>query len=63
MKEVDLCCCCGKELNPAKIVWLEQNFEDARFYEKGAVPEEKSQGLFPFGQACAKKVLLNGGRA
>jgi hypothetical protein len=52
------CACCGKVLNTAKAVWLEQSHVTNKFYLKGVVPEQDSQGYFAFGLTCAKKVAL-----
>lgn len=56
------CECCEKALNPETMVWLELNTITARYHREGEVPEAESQGSFPFGKACAKRVLANGGR-
>ena len=53
---------CDKELNPNKMVWLELNTETGLFHKLGEVPENESQGCFPFGVACSKAVLKNGGQ-
>lgn len=46
---------CGRELNPKRIVWLELNCMTGLYHREGEVPEEDSQGWFPFGPDCAKK--------
>jgi hypothetical protein len=50
----NFCECCGKKLDDAKIVWLELDTRTDE-YTSDAVPEEYSQGAFPFGAGCAKK--------
>lgn len=57
------CTCCGKKLNPKTMAWLELD-QDTNLYhdpEKGIPKGHTSQGGFPFGSACARKVLRNGG--
>ena len=53
---------CGESLRSGREVWLEMNTRDATYHEEGVVPPSESQGLFPFGAACAKSTLSNGGR-
>ena len=58
--ETTYCERCHEKLNPAKIVWLELDQDTGRYVEK--VPEgHASQGGFPFGSACAKRVLATDG--
>jgi hypothetical protein len=53
---------CDRELDPDKTVWLELRWDTGLYYAPGTeIPEDKSQGGFPFGAACAKRVLANGG--
>jgi hypothetical protein len=52
------CACCGKVLNTAKAVWLEQSTSKSKYYLKDVVPTNDSQGYFAFGITCAKKVAL-----
>ncbi len=59
MTREERCTCCDRPLAPRKIVWLEL---DQRYYadgcvyhDFGGVPEERSQGEFPFGPGCARK--------
>jgi hypothetical protein len=54
----DFCHCCYKKLKSNKNVFLEQSFVTNKFYLKGVVPEQDSQGYKPFGLTCAKKVAL-----
>ena len=51
---------CERKLNPKKIVWLELNATTGTYHAE-EVPEEDSQGCFPFGAGCAKTILKNGG--
>jgi hypothetical protein len=54
------CTCCGRDLNPKTMVWLElSNAGRGYFRNKGELPESESQGWFTFGPACAKKALAN----
>lgn len=63
MNERDFYCIrCGEKLDPKKMVWLELNQVTGRYHKPGEVPEDKSQGAFEFGAACARRVLKNGGR-
>lgn len=55
------CECCGRELNPAKTTYLHLNSSTGR-YGVEDLPDIHSQGWFPFGWACARKVLNSGGR-
>ena len=56
--EPKYCMECERELNPNRIVWLELNMYSGNFHkEEGEIPEEESQGWFPFGSDCAKKLL------
>lgn len=49
---------CGEKLNPSRTKWLELSWRTNRFHEhEGEIPGEDSQGWFPFGQACARRVL------
>ncbi len=50
------CECCGKALNPDRTVWLELSNTDGKYYNIIPVGHV-SQGGFPFGTACAKKVV------
>jgi hypothetical protein len=49
------CECCGRELDPAKVVALELDQRVSQYHDFGGVPEALSQGWFDFGPACAKK--------
>jgi hypothetical protein len=52
------CDCCGKPLAWGRAVWLEFDQRIGAFhdYELG-VPQEHSQGWFPFGPSCATRLL------
>ena len=53
--EDNFCHKCDKKLNKKKIEWLELSNTDNRFYKK--IPNKHiSQGFFPFGKDCAKKM-------
>lgn len=49
------CTCCGRKLNPKTLVQLELDQRIDRYHDFEDVPENKSQGWFDFGPACAKK--------
>lgn len=53
------CACCGKALNTAKAVWLEQSTSKSKYYLRDLVPSSDSQGYFAFGITCAKKAALS----
>jgi len=43
-----------------KAVWLELSIDSAKYYAEGRLPAgHQSQGCFPFGAACAKRVKGN----
>lgn len=50
---------CGEELHPNREVWLELDQRTNKYVDpnKVNVPTKYSQGGFPFGKACARKVL------
>jgi hypothetical protein len=50
------CTCCGAALK-AKIAWLELDQRTDTYHDLGGVPEDKSQGWFPFGMTCARNLL------
>lgn len=52
---------CGKILDHNDIVWLDLDLRDSTYHDI-PLPEEFSQGGFPFGKACAKTVLKNNGK-
>ena len=54
----EFCELCEQKLNKGRIVWLELNLYTHTWHaNEGEVPEDESQGWFPFGAACARKVL------
>ena len=53
--EKKTCQCCGRVLNPAKIVGLELDQRINAYHDFGGVPESQSQGWFEFGASCAVK--------
>lgn len=55
MKET--CEHCGRELDSETMVLLELNAEMLTWHIPGTIPKNESQGCFPFGKACAAKVL------
>jgi hypothetical protein len=55
-----LCERCGDALDADAAVWLELDTMTGRYLAPGATPQ-LSQGFFAFGDACAAKVLANGG--
>jgi len=64
----DYCERCGEKLNPKTLVYLELStkaglFTDPDKVSLGAAESEggENQGAFPFGKACARAVLANGG--
>lgn len=59
LPDVDrFCTCCERKLK-GKVAWLELDQRTDTYHDLGGVPEEKSQGWFPFGMTCAKKLLAN----
>lgn len=50
------CECCGKRLDPTKVIHLELDQRINEYHDFGGVgePEKYSQGMFPFGPDCAK---------
>lgn len=54
MTTIKRCTRCAKPLAPDKIVWLELDQRTDTYHDRRDVPENKSQGWFPFGAACAK---------
>lgn len=55
------CRCCEKPL-ARRIAWLEFDQRDNTFHDHGDVPTEHSQGWFPFGLTCARKVKAQADR-
>jgi hypothetical protein len=58
ISEDDVCTCCGKPLKQAGAAWLELSFITNKYYIDNVVPQQESQGYFPFGLTCAKKIAL-----
>ncbi len=50
------CTYCGKTLKGC-IAWLELDQRSNTYHDSGCVPKELSQGWFPFGITCARKLL------
>lgn len=53
------CTKCNKRIDPLKMIMLEYNGKTLKYHKPGDVPENESQGLFPFGADCAKRILKN----
>lgn len=55
---------CNEKLKPGTEVYLELNNKTGLYSDPDKVNlgEDESQGGFPFGKACAKRVLANGGK-
>ena len=56
-EHVDYCTCCNRKLNKDKIVFLELDQRTDNYHNFGGVPENQSQGWFPFGPDCAKSAI------
>jgi hypothetical protein len=55
------CTECNEILTSKNIVWLELSNSDGNYYKE--IPDgHVSQGGFPFGSTCSKKVLKNDGK-
>lgn len=52
----EFCTCCGQKLN-GKVRMLELDQRSDTYHDFGGVPESQSQGWFPFGLSCAKKLV------
>lgn len=61
--KTELCTRCGEALRAGREAWLELNTLDNTYHDPTTdpVPADESQGGFPFGRACAKRILENGG--
>lgn len=55
------CTCCERTLHPDREVWLELDQRSGKYARPGEVADDRSQGTFPFGKACAAKILANNG--
>ena len=56
MGEIIRCTECNEILSSKKTVWLELSITDGNFYKEIPI-NHISQGGFPFGLKCSKKVL------
>jgi hypothetical protein len=54
---IDQCDCCGRTIKPGRVVWLELDHRVGGYHDYENVPEQMSQGWFPFGPACAARLL------
>lgn len=54
---IDQCDCCGRTINLGRTVWLELDHRIGGYHDYENVPESLSQGWFPFGPACAARLL------
>jgi hypothetical protein len=54
------CTRCKKPLKD-KVAWLELDQRDWTYHDRGGVPDAKSQGWFPFGLDCARRLLAEEG--
>lgn len=53
------CTHCGKDLHPDRVAYLELHCETHEWAKPGKAEwsdSPDSQGIFPFGQACSRKV-------
>lgn len=48
---------CGKKIREEQAVYLELSWKTNRWYREGECPPDESQGSFPVGKICAKKIL------
>lgn len=55
-KDQRWCTCCERPL-VRKFAWLELDQRVNAYHDFGGVPSDNSQGWFPFGMTCAKKLL------
>ena len=49
------CTSCGRSLNGRVVVWLEFDQRTNTYHALENIPQELSQGWFPFGADCAAK--------
>jgi len=54
--ETDVCVSCNKPLNPEGKFWVHMSTSWKMIPNGEEVEEIKDQGLFPLGNACAKKI-------
>jgi hypothetical protein len=53
---LERCTQCNKPLTGA-VRMLEYDQRDGTYHDRCDVPEEKSQGWFPFGVDCARRII------
>lgn len=53
---IEFCERCGKKITSGNEVWLNLDSRTNTYTDKD-IPSEYSQGGFPFGEDCAKKML------
>ncbi len=56
LAEQRFCTCCERPLK-TRVAWLELDQRVNMYHDDGGVPDDKSQGWFPFGLACARAKL------
>lgn len=55
--ESERCTCCDRELTGHAVRMLEFDQRTNTYHDRGDVPAEYSQGWFPFGAKCARKIM------
>lgn len=50
------CTCCDRWLN-GRVRMLELDHRTMTYHDLGGVPPDKSQGWFPFGISCARRLV------
>lgn len=56
------CTCCNRELYGHACRFLELDQRDQTYHDRMDVPTDRSQGWFPFGLACARRIIKQGGK-
>lgn len=51
------CTCCKRDLSGHAFRWLELDQRTQTYHDDQNVPPDRSQGWFPFGLTCAKKLV------
>lgn len=51
------CTCCKRDLSGHALRMLELDQRSGTYHDIGDVPEDRSQGWFPFGLTCARKLV------
>jgi len=51
------CTCCKRDLTGGAVRMLELDQRTDSYHDFQDVPEDKSQGWFPFGLTCARKLV------